>query len=69
MLRIIYHFSLWFSLLDYQKSVQAMEILALISGVAAIGVWVVYICSSAMSERATHVVKIVAIVLVALTGG
>ena len=47
-----------------------MEVLALISGVAAIGVWIVYIFTSAMTRKgvASTAVKVIAIVLVVLTG-
>ena len=47
-----------------------MEVFALISGVAAIGVWIAYIFTSAMTRKgvASSVVKVIVIVLVTLTG-
>ena len=47
-----------------------MEILALITGVAAIGVWIAYLFTSAMTRKgvASTAVKVIAIVLMVLTG-
>ena len=46
-----------------------MEVLALISGVAAIGIWIAYLFTSAMTRKgvASTAVKVIAIVLVVLT--
>ena len=61
---------LHFKSTDHLKGVQAMEVLAFISGVAAIGVWIVYIFTSAMTRNgvASSTIKTIAIVLVVLTG-
>ena len=61
---------LHFKSTDYLKGVQAMEVLALIFGVAAIGVWIVYIFTSAVTRKgvASSAMKVIAIVLVVLTG-
>ena len=55
---------------DYLKGVQAMEILALISGVTAIGIWMAYIDMLTRTRKgvACTVFKIITIVLVMLTG-
>ena len=56
--------------LDFLKGIQAMEIFALIAGVASIAVWIVYISKREMVEKNfnSRVLKVTTIVLSILTG-
>ena len=64
------HFLIILCISDYLKGIQAIEILALLSGVTAIGIWIAYIVMSTRTRKgvASTVVKIIAIVLIILTG-